>query len=155
MKKFIIRIYLNPIRLVEMSITQKESEYLMALFELSEGGEVFIGTTFLARRMGVTPATVVDALDILFKKGYIIYVKRFGSKLTEKGKKVVNKLIWKHRVIETLLYNVIGGDVSEICRGIRGVELVIDDDVVRRVYEKMGRPCQCPHGRKIPDTSSF
>ena len=137
-----------------MNVTRREIEYLEALEKLSGGENIFIGTTELARDLGISPASAVDVLESLCKKGYILYIKRLGSRLTEKGRCLLNKLIWKHRVIETLIYNVVGGDLSSICNGIRGVELVINDEVVLRIYNKLGRPAHCPHGYKIPAIES-
>ncbi len=133
----------------------KEAEYLHILYMLTKGEDIYIGTTALANYMNVSPATVVDALNSLSKKGYIIYVKRLGSRLTDRGKKTVTKLIWKHRVLETFIYDSIGGDVSQICEGIKGVELLISDEIINDIYEKLGKPCKCPHGREIPDASSI
>ena len=138
-----------------MNLTLKEAEYLNALYMLTKEEDVYIGTTVLANYMSVTPATVVDALNTLKRKGYITYVKRFGSKLTDKGRNVIKKLIWKHRVLETFIYYSIGGDVSKICDGIKGAELMISDEIIMEIYEKLGKPCKCPHGRDIPNITLF
>ncbi len=134
-----------------MKLTQCEVKYLKALYDLQSGCEgIFISISDVASYVRVSMPTAVEYLKNLEKKGYIIYLKRFGVSLSSNGFKLIKKLIWKHRVLETCIYTTTKIDPDRICNAIRNIELYLDDEFIRDIYKRLGKPKCCPHGREIP-----
>lgn len=114
---------------------------------VEENGETSSGE--LAMMAGVKMPTAVEVVKKLEEEGFV-YRKPWGPiKLTEKGVEVAEKIIFKHRVIETFLSKFLDLDCESACYQASLMEEV-DDTVVYAMCSKLGHPCECIHGRKIP-----
>ncbi len=125
-------------------------DYLVALLRL--GGKVngrFVGTSEVAKVMGVSVPTACIMLQRLASKGLVEYVKRRGSRLTSSGLRIVAYYAWKNGVIESLLARA---GVREDLRDelSREVARHVPDELVARIDEALGYPDKCPHGQPIP-----
>jgi DtxR family Mn-dependent transcriptional regulator len=126
-------------------------DYLKAIFsEQQSEPDKMAKTRNLARSMGVTQGTVTVMMQNMQKHGFILYIPRKGCRLTEKGKKIVVKLIHKHRLIELFLENVLNLDWSEVHREADVLEHSISDRVIKKIDELLNFPERDPHGEIIP-----
>ena len=86
-----------------MSVKSKrEEEYLEAIFILSKRKRR-VRVKDLSDMLKVKPSSVVEYLDKLARKGFIIYLKREEVSLTEKGREIVEKVYMKHVALKEFL----------------------------------------------------
>lgn len=123
-------------------------DYLVTIYKLVEAcGKS--RTTAIARELGVKPATVTKVLSRLAEQGLVKWTRYRGFELTERGRAVAERIVFKHRVAELWLHDFLGYDHLESHRLAHTMEH-LPDDIVKRLYEKIGRPATCPHGNPIP-----
>jgi len=125
-------------------------EYLEAVLELEEEGATVIQAR-LAERVGHSAPSVSEMVRRLRSEGYIEGDGRALS-LTDRGRRVAESVVRKHRLAERLLTDVIGLPWErahlEACRW----EHVISDEVEARLVALLDNPSTCPHGNPIPGT---
>ncbi len=128
-------------------------DYLITIYKVLEAyGEA--RTTVIARELGVTPATISKVLSKLVDKGLVKWTKYRGAELTEDGRRIAERIIRKHRIIEVWLKKYLNYNNFEVHRLAHLMEH-LPDELVERIYVSIGRPSQCPHGNPIPGTSSI
>jgi len=133
---------------------QESEEYLEAMLDLSKDGKP-IKTTELARRLGVSPASVTEAVQRLFRDGMAGYTPYRGVTLSEKGRAAAFRVKRKHRLLEVFLTRVLRMDRSkahdEACR----LEHALSDDAGNALCRSLGGPHSCPDGDAIPPCRLF
>jgi len=99
--------------------------YLIAVYET--GGEKdFVRTSDVAKALRYSPPSVTEAFHKMAKEGVVEYMPYQGVKLTEKGKKIVEKTIARLNTLRKLLLCMgVPQDLAEIeCKKF---ELVMPD----------------------------
>jgi len=125
--------------------------YLKTIFLLSEEmGFEFAKTSEIATLLGVSQPSVTEMLQKLKKKGLIEYHPRKGAFLSEKGRKIVYKLIRRHRLAERLLTDVFELSPEKVDKIACAMEHIIDDELEKKLDEFLNYPETCPHGAPIP-----
>lgn len=104
----------------------------------------------LASSMGVVPGTATSMVKGLSETGYVAYEPREGIKLTAAGQEVALGVLRRHRLVESLLVEVLGLDWSEVHEEAEALEHVISDRVLERIDQLLGHPTVDPHGDPIP-----
>ncbi len=127
-------------------------EYLETMLALAEEGVPVIQAR-IAERLGRSAPSVSEMLERLIVDGYVTREGRLLS-LTERGRKLAEKVVRKHRLAERLLVDVIGLEWHKVHREAGRWEHVISDDVEARLVELLGDPATCPHGNPIPGSGS-
>ncbi|MCL4326621.1 MAG: metal-dependent transcriptional regulator [Candidatus Thermoplasmatota archaeon] len=127
----------------------REEDYLRYIYELSLAYGA-THTSQLAKILNIAQSSVVDALDHLNKKHYIVYEKRFQIILTDEGRKEALKSIRKHELAEVLLMNVLGLSWDECDDESMLMEHGITDKIAIAI-ERITGAKRCPHGNPIPD----
>jgi len=122
-------------------------DYLTTIFRLLEVYG-YAKTTLISKELGVKPATVSKVLKYLEMKGFIKRVRYRGVTLTSKGLEVVRSVIRKHRIAEFFLSEFLGFDPYYTHLYAHEFEH-LPDDVLEKIYLKLGRPTTCPHGNLI------
>ncbi len=102
--------------------------------------------------LGVFPSTVTEMMQRLSEKGLVIRVDYEGVRLTETGRATAKAVLSRHRILECFFYQYLGMAPEEVADDICGIEHHISEKVLARLYEKLGRPKHCPHGKPIPIT---
>jgi len=126
-------------------------DYLTTIFRLLEVYG-YAKTTLISKELGVKPATVSKVLKYLEVKGFVKRVKYRGVTLTNKGLELVKPVIRKHRIAEFFLSEFLGFDLYYTHLYAHEFEH-LPDDVLEKIYLKLGSPTTCPHGNLI-DVSS-
>lgn len=126
-------------------------EYLAAIYEMAEE-HIPTVQAGLARWMGVTPASVSEAVKRLRRDGLI---GSDGRELafTRKGREVARRLVRRHRLAERFLIHILGLPWHRAHEEATAWEGVISDQVEERIARILDDPPTCPHGNPIPGSS--
>ena len=76
--------------------------YIMAIYEAG-GEKEFVRTSDVAKALKYSPPSVTETFHKMAKEGVIVYIPYRGVKLTEKGKKIVDKTIARQSTLRSLL----------------------------------------------------
>jgi DtxR family Mn-dependent transcriptional regulator len=129
-----------------------EENYLKALFRLTqENTAEEAGTNELAANLGVKPATATDMLKRLKEKKLIDYEKYGKITLTKDGKKRALKIIRKHRLWETFLFEKLDFAWDEVHEVAEQLEHIHSEKLLVQLDKFLGFPQFDPHGDPIPD----
>ncbi|HEX2178128.1 MAG TPA: metal-dependent transcriptional regulator [Actinomycetota bacterium] len=128
-------------------VPQGAQEYLECIFEMEEEGATILQAR-LSERLGVTPATVSQAVKRLTAEG-LIEIQDRKIRLTPLGIEVATPLVRRHRLAERLLTDILGIPWYRAHEEAHDWEHVISPEVEQRILEKTGATT-CPHGNPIP-----
>ncbi len=132
-----------------MRISSREFLYLLVI----KGGvnDKGSGATIfgIAKALGVSTASAYEEINHLIKKGFVER-RNGGIYITDEGIKEMNSLIRAHRVVETLLVRAGGIDPDKACELAKMFDYALPEEVVEKLYEYLGKPSKCPHGKDIP-----
>ena len=133
-------------------LSKAEENYLKAIYIFQEEmGMKAVNTNSIAERVQTSAASVTDMLKKLAFKKLIFHQKYKGVSLSKKGMNEALKLIRKHRIWETFLYEHLNfnweeiHDLAEELEHIKSVELTV------RLHAFLNNPKHDPHGDPIPD----
>lgn len=129
-------------------VTSAVEDYLVTIYRLEEVFGV-ARTTIIAKELNVKPGTVSKIISKLELRGLVERIKYRGVKLTKEGRKIAEKIVWKHRIIEQFLYDYVGLDPIKAHDYAHLMEH-LPDEIIERIYDKLGRPSTCPLGNPIP-----
>jgi DtxR family transcriptional regulator, Mn-dependent transcriptional regulator len=106
----------------------------------------------VAEMLQVSRASAGEMLKRLEAEGLIERGARKEALLTETGRERAERVVRKHRIIERLLTDFMGYTGYEAHERADELGDTFDDDMVARMYEKLGHPGRCPHGWPVdPD----
>lgn len=123
-------------------------DYLKEIFLMEESGEE-VKTTKLAKKLQVKPASITDMVKKIALMGFISYKPYHSIKLTKKGKRIVMKILRKHRLLEKLFVDFIGLDKNLACKEASRLELLLSDKVANSICMTFNHPKICPCGNPI------
>lgn len=131
-----------------MHLTKRYLEYLAAVY--AEECEGIARLYRIAERLRVKLPSAHKTLKELENLGLVLRLPGRGYKLTDEGREVYRKFLWKHRILETYLCRVLNFSPEEACECASRFDAYIPEEVVGRMCELMGHPSSCPHGYEIP-----
>jgi len=106
----------------------------------------------VAEMLGVSRASAGEMLKRLEAEGLIERGTRKEALLTEKGRGRAEHVVRRHRIIERLLTDFMGYTGAEAHVYADELGDTFSDDMVERMFERLGRPERCPHGWPVdPD----
>src|SRR5258708_2825262 len=106
----------------------------------------------VAEMLGVSRASSGEMLKRLEADGLIERGARKEALLTAKGRERAEHVVRRHRIIERLLTDFMGYTAAEAHVHADELGDTFSDDMVERMWEKLGRPSRCPHGWPVdPD----
>lgn len=103
----------------------------------------------IADQLRVSRATVGEMLQRLESDGLIVRGEKKEALLTDTGKTMAEKVVRRHRVVERLLTDVMGYSAPEAHEKADNIDDGFDDEMLERLFERLGRPDRCPHGYPI------
>jgi DtxR family Mn-dependent transcriptional regulator len=100
----------------------------------------------VADMLGVSRASAGEMLKRLESEGLVERGEQKEAILTAAGIERAEKVVRKHRIIERFLTDFMGYTASE--SHVHADELgdTFTDEMIDRMYERLGRPDRCPHG---------
>jgi DtxR family transcriptional regulator, Mn-dependent transcriptional regulator len=129
--------------------TPAVEDYLKAIYQLSMGDEP-VGTSAIAERLGISPASVTGMLKRLAQQGLIDHELYQGASLTARGRREAVRMIRRHRVLELFLVEVLGYTWDQVHEEAERLEHAASDELVDRMAGVLGDPESDPHGHPIP-----
>lgn len=130
--------------------TEAMEDYLKAIYALARRAEGTVGTSDLASRLGVAPATATAMLKRLDGLGLVRHQPYKGSSLTPAGEKVALEVIRHHRLLESYLSQALGMPWDRVHDEAEVLEHYISEELEGLIAEKLGDPSHDPHGDPIP-----
>jgi DtxR family Mn-dependent transcriptional regulator len=131
-----------------MKLTVSKEDYLKAIAEAEAEEGVAIAAT-IARWLDVTPPAVALAMRRL-RRDRLARVDRKGRiTLTAEGRKVSDRLRFRHHLVERFLHEILGMEWYKIHDEAERLEHSVSEDLERKLIEKLGRNGACPHGNQI------
>jgi len=134
-----------------MKSASKE-DYLRGIYHLMEDNKE-VKSVELADYLNITKPSVSQMLQELDKEGLIDYKRYSRLKLTDKGRKIAEKVTFKHRIIETFLKSMLKINSTEIHEEAHRLEHAFSDKSINRLRKMLGNPKLDPHGKTIPPLS--
>lgn len=129
--------------------SHSEENYLKALFKYqNEYGSATL--TALGRYLGLTIPTINSMVKKLSQKGLVHYQSYQPVILTDEGFRLARKILWKHRLIETFLVQMLALPSDSVHPIAEQLEHVHSDLFFQRIDEILGYPEIDPHGEPIP-----
>jgi DtxR family transcriptional regulator, iron-dependent repressor len=128
--------------------TVAEEEYLQTMFWLDEAGLPITGAN-IARAMQLSPPTVHEMIGRLEADGYI---ERAGDKsltFTENGHQQAAEVVYRHRLIERFLTDVLGIPWDEVHEEAERLEHAMSPTLQERMAAAIGDAKTCPHGHPL------
>lgn len=129
-------------------ITVSKEDYLKAVSEAEAEGQTVIAAT-LAHWLSVTRPAVTTALKRLKKDGLAIVNADGRIQLTSTGRKVAERTIFRHHLIERMLSEIFGMPWYEVHDEAERLEHAVSPSFEKRLVEKLGRKDICPHGNGL------
>ncbi len=105
----------------------------------------------IAKKLNITNAAATDMAKKLASKGFLKYEKYKKLELTEEGNKVAMNIVRKHRLWESLLFQLFDMDYHDIHREAELLEHETSDFLANKISEYLGHPKYDPHGDPIPN----
>jgi DtxR family Mn-dependent transcriptional regulator len=132
-------------------LSESVEEYLDGIYRLQhEFGSVPTGE--IAAYMFVSPGSATAMVKRMAEMGLVDHIPYQGIRLTEYGMRIAKQLTRAHRVLKAFFVLEVGLPWSDVHELACKLEHYLDETVIDKMHEKMGRPLFCPHGSPIdPD----
>jgi DtxR family Mn-dependent transcriptional regulator len=125
-------------------------DYAKAIYALSQRSGRAVGTSELADRLGVAPATATAMLKRLDRMGLVHHQPYRGVSLTPAGERMALEVIRHHRLLESYLSDVLGMPWDRVHEEAEVLEHYISEELEGLIAAKLGDPSHDPHGDPIP-----
>lgn len=125
-------------------------EYCEAIFELHED-DVDVIQARIAERLQVSRPAVSEMIRRMESEG-LVTVDR-TVRLTERGGRLAEQVVRRHRLAERLLTDILGLSWAEAHQEAGKWEHIISDNVEAAIARLLDDPTTCPHGNPIPGSN--
>ncbi len=125
-------------------------DYTKAIYSLSQRSGAPVGTSELASRLGVAPATATAMLKRLDGMGLVDHEPYHGVSLTPAGERVALEVIRHHRLLESYLSEFLEMPWDRVHEEAEVLEHYISEELERLISAKLGDRSHDPHGDPIP-----
>ncbi|MBE6487922.1 MAG: metal-dependent transcriptional regulator [Methanosphaera stadtmanae] len=129
-------------------ISENVEEYLETIYKKSLSNNM-AKTTEISKDLGIAPGSVTQMLKKLEEDGYVNYYQYKGVRLTDKGFKIARKIVRKHRILETFLYETLGIEMEDLHEQACAMEHSLSDEAERKLCQLLDYPDQCPDDHNI------
>ena len=111
--------------------TPSMEDYIEQIYSLIET-KGYARVSDIAEELEVHPSSVTKMIQKLDKSDYVIYEKYRGFVLTPKGKKIGERLLYRHDLLEKFL-QIIGVDEKNIYEDVEGIEHHLSWNSIARI----------------------
>lgn len=127
------------------SLSASLEDYIEAIYHIIEE-KLVARSKEIAARLGVSRASVTEALRALSKKGLINYEPYEAITMTEKGRKVAEDVIFRHDSLKRFFIEVLALDEQIAEDGACRVEHAAPPEVISRMISFIEFMQHCPRG---------
>ena len=131
------------------ALTAPVEDYLKVIYEIERRGEA-AGTSDIAQRLAIAPASVSGMVRRLADQGLIAHERYRGVRLTAAGRRAALRTLRRHRVIEAYLVHSLGFAWDRVHEEAERLEHAASDELIDRMAAAIGEPTVDPHGAPIP-----
>lgn len=128
--------------------TVAQEEYLESMFWLEEAGLPITGAN-LARAMQLSPPTVHEMIGRLETDGYVERASDKSLSFTGQGRNEAEDVVYRHRLIERFLTDVLGIPWDEVHEEAERLEHGMSPVLQERMAVAIGDATTCPHGHPL------
>lgn len=119
---------------------------LLALKIIEAGNTEAVSLKDIAEKMSIKPPTAIEILRPLEAQGFVS--RQSGKRiLSDSGVSCLVEYRRRHRLLEILLADVVGDDMSH--KAAAEIDLSLSKETADSVCAAMGHPEKCPHGEVI------
>lgn len=129
-----------------------KEHYLKSLYHLQKNKNRAIKSVELAQDLRISKASVNEMVKKLAKEGLIEYKLYSSLALTKKGIEEAEKIVYKHKILESFLSKILGIRKNKIHEEADKLEHGVSKEAVEKLDKLLENPKTCPHGDKIPDS---
>jgi DtxR family Mn-dependent transcriptional regulator len=126
-------------------ITISKEDYLKAIATAEAEGEAVISAT-LANWLDVSRPAVTAAIKRLTRDGYVRTTKDGRIHLTVGGRRIAERTIFRHHLIERMLTEIFKMPWHEVPDEAERLEHAVSPAFEKRLVRKLGKGGACPHG---------
>jgi DtxR family Mn-dependent transcriptional regulator len=130
-----------------MMLTISKENYLKAIAEAEAEGKTVI-PALLAHWLSVTPPAVTNALKRLKRDG-LVTIERGHIQLTSEGRKIAERTILRHNLIERMLSEIFGMGWVEVHDEAERLEHAVSPAFEKKLVKMLGQIETCPHGNSL------
>ena len=132
-------------------ITQNQEDYLRAIYNLYEQNKENITSIDIANSLDVSKPAVSKMLKKLVLDKFIKMDPYSTINFTSRGLVEARKLIWKYRIVEVFLVNILKIKKNKIYKEAHKLEHAFSDESIKKLATFLNNPKFCPEGKKIPN----
>lgn len=133
-----------------VQLQQSQEDYLRAIYSFWEQHDGVIRSVDIAGYLNISKASVSQMLKKLSQQKYI-KIKPYSYVLfTAKGLVLAKKLMYKHRIIEVFLNEILDISKKKVHEEANRLEHGFSDETIRKLAKFINNPKCCPGGKKIP-----
>lgn len=134
----------------DRSRQRAHEDYVKGIYQLA--GNAPIRAVDLARYLHVSRPSVTKLRRSLESAGLVQTSKGRTDRisLTSRGADLAVRIVRRHRLIETFLYQRLKVPLERVHADAERIEHTISDDIAERLCRFLGNPSADPHGHPIP-----
>ncbi len=131
-------------------LTSTQEDYLRAIFISQRNNDGRAGAVRIAKHMNLSKSTVSERLHELMRRKLIAPSFYSEVTFTNMGRRMAEKLTYKHRIAEVFLNKVLKIPKNQVHAEAHKLEHALSDQVTKRLADFLGHPKRDPHGALIP-----
>ncbi len=124
-------------------------EYLIQIYFLIRDKAQVVGAR-IAERLGVSPPAVTQALRRLARLKLVYNDSDNGIGLTEEGRKLAERAIRRHYLLERMLVDELGVSWNSVDEEAERLQNALSSELEEHLFNRLGKPSTCPHGNPMP-----
>jgi DtxR family Mn-dependent transcriptional regulator len=136
----------------DQQATVAEEEYLQTIFWLQEA-RLPMTAANVARAMQLSAPTVHEMVGRLERDGYVIRADDRSLDFTDSGREHAEGIVFRHRLIERFLTDVLGIPWDEVHEEAERLEHAMSPVLEERMLAAIGGAKTCPHGHPMQGTN--
>jgi|TARA_A200000113_G_C8816685_1_gene339078 DtxR family Mn-dependent transcriptional regulator len=133
-----------------LKTTKEKEHYIKEIYKLLEDNKK-VSVSSLSTTLGVSKSSVSNMLKKLVKMGLVNTAPYQPIILTQKGKTLSEKIVAKHRLIESFLVEIMEFKPSQVHIIAEEIEHINSPAFFRKVKDMLKDKNIDPHGSSIPD----
>lgn len=128
-----------------------EEDYIKFIYEYGVNQSEIVQVKHIAAYFNYSDQSVYEMVKKLQDQELVIYQPYKGITLSKKGNQEAIRMIRSHRIWEVFLKEYLDYSWEEVHDEAELLEHASSDELLQRLYAKLGSPKTCQHGNPIPD----